>query len=588
MKQILTILLILTGFSNAALAQPPADSINNFSFNYFVNGVPILTPTGPNGFIQFPDTNAGKKSTVTLLVNSTNQTLEPYTLINATVSGAGFSLLSTQTSIPIGGTGTLQVIFSPTAANPQQTTGSLQFQLQSATGQAFNVYIALFANVLQPQLVLAYVDPTTGDQLPLSQGDILQFPKTTVKTSALAKIIVLNNGNGSGTVDSVTVSGAGFTLTNAPLTPATVLPAGSFVAGVTFSPTAIQEYKGTATVSIGGVVTTVNLDGVGTNSAFAYTLVSAAGNTALQPNGTITLPDTPADGVSKNSTTIQVQNTGNQSGTLSNILVLGSDFQLANLPALPDTLNPGDIAVFNVVFMPAKAGTSTGRLQVGNDLFNLTGNALGSSLSLSVDIGLGPTAVADKAVISLPNTTVGDKRLVYINVTNTGNQPAVISGIGVTGSGFSIPNPPGPSTLSPSQTVQYQVQYAPQTVATQTGAVTINNLTLTLLGVGQTPPPLPTVSFTNVPSVLAPLQQPSAGVQLSALYPYDIKGVLTLSFLSDSFVDDPSIQFATGNRVIGFTIPANTTPSCVSRRPAEPHSARSSRFKPGLFRDRYR
>jgi hypothetical protein len=429
----------------------------------------------------------------------------------------------------------------------------------SATGLTLNVYITMFANVLQPNLVLSYIDPATGNQVALSQGGILQFPKTMVKSTSVARIVVLNNGNGSGTVDSIAVSGDGFVLTNVPLTPATVAAGSSYTAGVTFSPLAIQEYKGTATIRVGGVVTTINLDGQGTNSAFTYTLLNVIGNSSLQPNGTISLPDTPADGVSKSSVTIQVQNTGNQPGILSSILVLGSDFQLANQPVLPDPLNPGDIAVFNVVFQPVKPGTSTGRLQIGSDLFNLTGNALGSSLSLAVDVGLGPTAVADKAIVSLPSTTVGDKRIVYINVTNTGNQSTVVNGIGVSGTGFTIPTLTGPSTLSPAQTIQYQVQFAPTTVGSSTGTVNINDQTLTLLGSGQMPPPLPPITFTNVPSILAPLQQPAAGLQFTAAYPYDVRGVLTLSFISDSFVDDPSIEFATGSRVINFIIPANTT-----------------------------
>lgn len=559
MKQILTILLILAGFAEAVRAQPAQDSINNFIFTYFVNGVPVPTPTGPNGFIQFPDTNAGKSTTITFLASSTGGTQQPYTLTNATVSGPGFSLLSTQTAIPIGGTGSLRITFSPSKDNPQQTTGTLQFQLISATGVTFNVYITMFGNVLQPNLLLSYIDPVSGNQLPLPQGGILQFPKTAVKATSVAQLVVINKGNGSGTVDSVTVTGNGFTLTNEPLTPATVTAGSSFNVGITFSPLTIQEYKGTATISVGGTVTTVNLDGQGTNSAFSYTLLSVGGNTSVAPNGTITLPDTQADGLSKNSVTVQVKNTGNQIGTVSSILVLGSDFQVANLPVLPDPLAPGDIAVFNVVFQPAKAGTSLGRLQVGSDLFNLTGNALGSALSLSVDVGAGPTTVANKAVVTLPATTVGDKRLTYINVTNTGNQPAIINGIGVSGTGFTIPTLVGPATIAPSQTIQYQVQFAPLTVSSVTGTVNINDQTLTLLGSGQTPPPLPSISFTNVASVLGPLQQPAAGLQFSAAYPYDVRGELTLSFVADSFVDDPAIQFATGKRVIDFLIPANTT-----------------------------
>jgi hypothetical protein len=563
-KQILLILLILTGFGGAALGQPPPDNISDFTFSYFVNGVPMNIPTGPEGFIQFPDTNSGKKSVITFLATASGTT-QNYTLTNAVVTGPGFALPSTQTAVPQGGTGSLQITFSPTPANPPQTTGTFQFQLVGDTGLTLNVYITLFGTALQPQLILSYIDPASGNQVPLSQGGILQFPKTTVNSSAVAKVMVMNSGNGSGTVDSIAVSGAGFMLTNAPLTPATIAAGGTFTAGITFSPLAIQEYKGTATISVGGVVTTVNLDGQGSNSAFTYTQLSVVGNTALQPNGTITLPDTPADGVSKNSVTIQVQNTGNQTGTISTILVLGSDFQLANLPVLPDTLSPGAIAVFNVVFQPAKPGISTGRLQIGTDLFNLTGNALGSSLSLAVDVGLGPTAVANQGTVSLPNTTVGSKQLVYIDVTNTGNQPTVISGIGVTGTGFSIPTLPSAATLSPAQTIQFAVQFAPLTVTTVMGTVTINNQSITLLGVGQTPPPLPALNFTNVPSVLGPLQQPSAGLQFSAAYPYDVSGVLTLSFLSTSFVDDPSIEFVTGSRTINFTIPANTTQAVFSQ-----------------------
>lgn len=565
MKQILPILLILTGLCGTVQAQPPQDSLGNFTFTYFVNGVPIPTPTGPYGFMQFPDTNAGKSTTITFLTASTSLTQQPYTLTNATVSGPGFSLLSTQTAVPIGGAGSLRITFSPTATNPTQTTGTLQFQLVSATGLTFNVYITMFANVLQPNLILSYVDPVSGNQIPLSQGGILQFPKTTVKTTSVAQIVVVNRGNGIGTVDSVAVTGLGFTLTNEPLTPATVAAGASYTVGVTFSPTLIQEYKGTATISVGGVLTTVNLDGLGTSAAFTYTLLSVIGNSTLQPNGTITLPDTMADGISKNSVTVQVQNTGNQSGTVSSILVLGSDFQLANIPVLPDVLAPGDIAVFNIVFQPAKAGTSVGRLQIGSDLFNLTGTGLGSSLSLAVDVGLGPTAVANKSIVTLPSTTVGDKRLIYVSVTNTGNQPAIVNGIGVSGTGFTIPTLTGPATLSPSQTIQFQVQFAPLTVSSSAGTVNINDQTLTLLGSGQMPPALPSISFTNVASVLGPLQQPAAGLQFSSTYPYDVRGVLTLSFISDSFVDDPAIQFATGKRVINFLIAANTTQAVFSQ-----------------------
>jgi hypothetical protein len=559
-KQILTTFLILAGMPALALAQPPADALSNFLFDYYVNGTTAVSPTGNLGFIQFPNTSTGSKTSITFLVTSSSQTLANYTLTNASVTpGSGFSLLSTQTAVPIGGVGSLQMSFSPTDANPLQTTGAFQFQLVGATGQVFGVYINLYAGVLKPQLILTYVDPVTGNQFPLTPSTLVQFPKISVNSTASSQILVTNTGTGSGKVDSVSVSGAGFTLTNTPLIPAT-LPAGaSFAAGITFSPTAPVEYQGTATISVGGVATTFRLDGQGTSAAIIYNLVSPSGTTVLQPNTTINFPDTPADGVSRNSVTIQIQNTGNQVGSVSNVNSFGSDFQVANLPALPKSLNPGDILLFNVIFQPAKPGSSTGRLQIGNDLFALSGNGIGSALSLAVDVGLGAVAVSSGGVASLPNTTVGSKLAVYFDVTNTGNQPLIVNGISVSGAGFTVPSPPAPVTLNPFQTTQFLLQFAPVSVATFTGTVSVNGATVSLVGVGQAPPPIPAIAIVNVPSVLAPLQQPSAGVQLSGIYPYDLKGTMTLTFLSDSFVDDPSIVFATGGRSINFIIPANTT-----------------------------
>jgi hypothetical protein len=561
-KQIFQTLLILTGLGSGLFAQ---DTITTFSFSYIVNGIPLSTQVNNNGFISFPDTNLGKTSNLTFFITS-NSKLN-YNLVNPVIADitpgitkTAFAVKSTGFALAPNGSGQMGLSFTPLATTPQSNYGLLQFQLVSETGNTFNVSINLFANALQPQLILSYTQPDTGNQIALMPGATIQFPKTQVNKTSTAMLVVTNSGNGAGTVDGLTINGAGFSFSNLPLTPATVAAKGTFTVGITFSPLAIQNYTGTFSVSLGGVSATYNLAGTGTNSSFSYDILTSAGSTPLSPGGTITLPDTPADGVSKSSITVRITNSGNQDGTVSAILATGTDFQVAGQPVLPVILKPGDIALFSIVFFPAKSGISTGRLQVGNDLFNLSGTALGAALSLAVDLGLGPVAAADKAIISLPNTGVGDKRPVYINVTNTGNVQTIVSGIGVTGTGFSIVGlPPIPATLSPSQTIQFQVQFAPTTVAVVPGVVTVNDLSLTLLGVGAAPPALPGVTFTNLPAAVSPLQQPSVGLQLSTAYPYDLKGTLTLSFLSDSYADDPSIQFATGGRTIDFRIPANTT-----------------------------
>jgi hypothetical protein len=70
---------------------------------------------------------------------------------------------------------------------------------------------------------------------------------------------------------------------------------------------------------------------------------------------------------------------------------------------------------------------------------------------------------------------------------------------------------------------------------------------------------LPAYQFQGPSGTLAPAQQPSVGLTLSAPYPLALQGVLTLTFTSAVFTNDPSIQFAAGGRTVTFTIPANST-----------------------------
>jgi uncharacterized repeat protein (TIGR01451 family) len=73
-------------------------------------------------------------------------------------------------------------------------------------------------------------------------------------------------------------------------------------------------------------------------------------------------------------------------------------------------------------------------------------------------------------------------------------------------------------------------------------------------------PTLPRPTFVLNPANPAPGKQATFGVSLLAPYPFDLTGVVTLNFVSNSIVpgDDPAIQFATGGRTVSFTIPANT------------------------------
>jgi hypothetical protein len=71
----------------------------------------------------------------------------------------------------------------------------------------------------------------------------------------------------------------------------------------------------------------------------------------------------------------------------------------------------------------------------------------------------------------------------------------------------------------------------------------------------------PSMSLTGVPGSASSAQPISLDLVLSSAYPTDITGTIALSFAPDAGApnDDPSIQFSSGGRTAGFTIPAGAT-----------------------------
>jgi hypothetical protein len=69
---------------------------------------------------------------------------------------------------------------------------------------------------------------------------------------------------------------------------------------------------------------------------------------------------------------------------------------------------------------------------------------------------------------------------------------------------------------------------------------------------------LPGFQFTGASGVQRPFEQPALGLSLNTPYPQGLRGTLTLGITPDNFAADPAVQFSTGGRVVGFTIPANT------------------------------
>ena len=532
----------------------------DFAFTYKASGSATPVAVVNNGQIQFASTVIGTTTTVTLVAQNTSQSV--YGLASATTNNPAFTVSPSAPGAqvaPSGDTASPSAIAFTLTFKPA-VAGSVSGVLTITFTSGFrNATFAFFLDALAtaPNLIFSYVQNPSGNQVPVRDGDTVSYPQTAVNATSSVTFVILNSGNGFGTVDAVGATGAAFAISGLPLLPAQLDPGKDFRFTVVFSPTARDTSTGSVRIVYGKSTLNVTLTGQGVGSLLTYEALVGSSTLPLTPDATLALPSTPVG--STQSAAITVRNKGNADGRVAAITLSGTDFKLGNLPALPAVIAAGGAVSFTVSFTPSQAGPGTGRLLIDNVAITLQSTGNGSKLTYSYRIGSTVTPIADTGgSIVFPNTTLGDKNALYVQVGNAGNASGSINGISVSGSAFSVQLPALPVSIGPNATLEFALTFAPDNSGTLTGQLQIDDRTITLRGNGNAPPPLSTVSFTGLTGSASPLQQPTVALSLAQPYPLDITGRLILSFTSDSFVDDPAIQFAAGGRTVDFRIPAGT------------------------------
>ena len=410
-----------------------------------------------------------------------------------------------------------------------------------------------------PNFVVSYTLPTNLNTTVVPSGGTFQFPPTIIHTSIIATVVISNTGNAAGSVGSIVVpTGTPFDVVSRPLLPQTLQPNTSIAFGVRYAPSVVATDTSSLTMALGSTTFTATLSGSALLSSFAYAVVATAGDVPFVPNGTVSFPDTNIG--AQSNLLIKVTNVSGATATISSITASGL-FAVTNGPATPATLNANDLLTFTVTFSPTQPGSTTGKLRVGNDLFDLVGSGLGSKYTFAYGTGTQTTVQPGGTVIFSP-TQVGQTTRVPFTLTNAGTQAGTIASIAVadTKGVYALLNPPQlPLTLNPGDVVTFTMAFVPSTTGFLTTTLQIDTNLFTLSGSGTPPPALPTYQFTGASGTVNPLQQPGIGLTLDAPYSLPLIGTLTLTINSAAFAADPSVQFATGGRTVAFSIPANTT-----------------------------
>lgn len=193
---------------------------------------------------------------------------------------------------------------------------------------------------------------------------------------------------------------------------------------------------------------------------------------------------------STSTLTVTLTNTGLTPATILQAIVNGAGFSSPGVPA-GTTIAAGATLPVQVSFAPTSATSFSGTLTITSDATNpsLTVNLSGSGQALQATISAAPATVAFGSV----NT--GATANQTITLTNTGNGSASITQVSASGTGFSVSGTPAmPYTLAAGATVSFSVNFAPTSVTSYSGSVTVTSnasnttLSVPLSGTGTQPP----------------------------------------------------------------------------------------------------
>jgi len=240
---------------------------------------------------------------------------------------------------------------------------------------------ALFCIVPILAVIAAATPRSAGASGPLTATPVsASFGSVPVGTANTQSLRLKNTGTAALTISSVTISGAGFSMSGVP-TPSTIAPGASINATVRFAPTSASSYAGKVTVvsNASNYTTTIGLTGTGVGATRTLSLSSSGLNFGNEIVGATSALE------------VAVKNTGNSSVLISEMSINGTGFSAtSNLGGV--TLAAGQSANLLVDFAPRVAGSETGQIV-------LTSNATNSPSSISLT-GAGVTSTGHSVTLS--------------------------------------------------------------------------------------------------------------------------------------------------------------------------------------------
>lgn len=210
--------------------------------------------------------------------------------------------------------------------------------------------------------------------------------------------------------------------------------------------------------------------------------------------------------------TLTISNTGTAPLTIESLSLASQQFSFTG-PAVPRTVLPAQSVAYTISFVPTTSGSLSASLQI-------TTSAASAPAAVSL-AGVGEKAFtalqASPATISFGNVTLQSSGTQTVTLKNTGDINLSISGVTVAGAGFGYSNLSPGVTLSPNQSVSFQIWFRPTVAGSASGTVSI-------LGASLAAPASISVSGNGVSSTPQPATQHSVSLSWDASTSSSITG----------------------------------------------------------------
>jgi hypothetical protein len=390
----------------------------NFVLSYVLQAEQNVVPLSPGGAILFPPTLVNTNSQAQLNISNTGSGSGSVTGIS--ISGTAFRLAGLPLlPVTLAAERSLQVTVLYRPAAVAADTGRITITYANTPPVTINLQGTGMAPSLLYQILQS--DPPSA----VAPGGIIAFDDTIVGQTTTLLVQVLNTGNASAVVNSVVVSGQGYSVTSGPVLPQTLAPNASITFTMSFTPAAPGPVPGRLVVNSD----IFNLVGVGLGARLGFSYVAGDTTVALGPGSAVVF--SPVMISQSAFATLIIKNTGTVQTALSNIGIgqSPSPYTVVDLPPLPATIKPGEELAITIRFMPAVLGFSNGTLVVDAATLPLTGS------------GTQPPPLPSYVIVS-PSGTVQPLSQQAIGLTLSSPYPIAISGtLSLAVSGSLAPDP---------------------------------------------------------------------------------------------------------------------------------------------------